>query len=50
MPVHDWSRVYAGLFHDFHKSWSIYLKNAMNAGLLLAGLTALVEQKAGPKD
>jgi hypothetical protein len=49
MPIHDWSRVYAGLFHDFHQSWSIYIKSALNAGLLPRGLTALVEQKAGPK-
>ena len=34
MPVHDWARVYAGLFHDFHQSWSIRIKDAMNAGLL----------------
>ncbi len=49
MPVHDWTRVYAGLLHDFHQSWSIRIKDAMNAGLLPAGLSALVEQKAGPK-
>jgi Protein of unknown function (DUF4058) len=50
MPVHDWTRVYAGLFHDFHQSWSIRIKDAMNAGRLPKGLTALVEQKAGPKE
>lgn len=50
MPIHDWSRVYAGLFHDFHQSWSIYIKNALNAGMLPRGLTALVEQKSGWKE
>jgi hypothetical protein len=50
MPVHDWTRVYAGLFHDFHQTWSIYIKNALNAGLLPSGLTALVEQKTGTKE
>lgn len=50
MPIHDWTRVYAGLFHDFHQTWSIYIKNAMNAGLLPDGLTALVEQKTGPRE
>jgi hypothetical protein len=50
MPIHDWTRVYAGLFHDFHQSWTIYIKNAINAGLLPRGLTALVEQKTGPKE
>jgi hypothetical protein len=50
MPVHDWTRVYAGLFHDYHQTWSIYIKNALNAGLLPKGLTALVEQKTGTKE
>src|SRR5437868_1212033 len=50
MPVHDWTRVYAGLFHDFHQSWSIYIKNALNGGILPKGMTALVEQKSGPKE
>ncbi len=21
MPIHDWSRVNAGTFHDFHTAW-----------------------------
>ncbi|MCI0358904.1 MAG: DUF4058 family protein [Planctomycetaceae bacterium] len=50
MPLHDWSRVPAGLFHDFHQSWSIRIKDALNAGRLPPGLMALVEQKAGPKE
>jgi len=48
MPIHNWTRVYAGLFHDFHQSWSIRIKDALNAGMLPKGVTALVEQKAGP--
>jgi hypothetical protein len=50
MPIHDWTRVYPGLFHDFHQSWSIRIKDAMNAGLLPEGLTALVEQRTGPRE
>jgi hypothetical protein len=50
MPLHDWSRVPAGLFHDFHQSWSIRIKDALNAGRLPRGLAALVEQRAGPKE
>lgn len=50
MPIHDWSRVPAGLFHDFHQTWSILIKNSLNRGLLPKGLTALVEQKSGPKE
>jgi hypothetical protein len=48
MPIHDWTRVPAGLFHDFHQSWSIRIKDALNAGRLPKGLSALVEQRAGP--
>jgi len=43
MPLHDWTRVPAGLFHDFHQSWSIRLKDALNAGRLPDGIVALVE-------
>jgi hypothetical protein len=50
MPIHDWTRVPAGLFHDFHQSWSIRIKDALNAGLLPKGVAALVEQRAGPKE
>lgn len=48
MPLHDWARVPAGLFHDFHQTWSIHIKTALNAGILPKGLSALVEQKVGP--
>ena len=48
MPVHDWTRVPAGLFHDFHQSWSIRIKDALNAGRLPKGVDALVEQRSGP--
>jgi hypothetical protein len=47
MPVNDWTRVSAGTFHDFHCSWIIHLKEAMNAGLLPAGYYTQAEQHAG---
>jgi hypothetical protein len=47
MPVHDWSRVDANLFHDFHQAWTIAIRNALNGGLLPKGYSALVEQHAG---
>jgi hypothetical protein len=50
MPLHDWTRVPSGLFHDFHQSWSIRIKDALNAGRLPKGITALVEQRAGPRE
>jgi hypothetical protein len=49
MPVHDWTRVDAGLFHDFHQSWTVTLRNALNAGVLPSDYFALVEQNVrGP--
>src|SRR5438105_6145416 len=44
MPIHDWSRVDANLFHDFHQTWTISIRNALNSGLLPKGFSALVEQ------
>jgi len=44
MPIHDWTRVDAGLFHDFHQSWAVTLRNALNAGVLPPDYFALVEQ------
>jgi hypothetical protein len=50
MPIHDWDRIPSGIFHDFHQTWSIHIKAALNSGLLPKGLSALVEQRAGPKE
>jgi hypothetical protein len=47
MPIHDWARVDANLFHDFHQTWTIGIRNALNGGLLPKGYSALVEQHAG---
>lgn len=48
MPLHDWTRVPSGLFHDFHQSWSIRLKDSLNSGRLPKGISALVEHRSGP--
>jgi hypothetical protein len=49
MPVHDWTRVDAGLFHDFHQSWTIALRDALNTHVLPSDYFALVEQRVrGP--
>ncbi len=50
MPVHDWTRVIAGIFHDFHQAWIVALSNALNAGLLPDDFYAMIEQVAGPRD
>jgi hypothetical protein len=47
MPVHDWTRVRANRFHDFHQGWTIALRNALNAGLLPPGYFAMAEQITG---
>ncbi len=47
MPLHDWTRVPAGLFPHFHQEWSIELARGLNRGVLPQGVTALVEQRAG---
>ena len=32
MPAHDWTRVVAGIFHDFHLGWIQAIKIALNDG------------------
>jgi hypothetical protein len=44
MPVHDWTRVDAGLFHSFHQRWIGALCDALNAGGLPPDYFALAEQ------
>ena len=46
MPIHDWQRVKAGIFHDFHHTWIEEIKRALNAGLLPDEYYALAEQHA----
>jgi len=47
MAVHDWTRVDAGTFHDFHNGWITHLKETLNNGLLPPGYYAMSEQRAG---
>jgi Protein of unknown function (DUF4058) len=47
MPIHDWTRVEAGIFHHFHHGWIEDLSRAMNRGLLPPDHYALAEQIAG---
>jgi hypothetical protein len=49
MPIHDWTRVDAGLFHSFHQRWITHLSDALNSGGLPADYFALPEQRVhGP--
>ena len=49
MPIHDWTRVDAGLFLDFHQCWTVAVANALNTGGLPRDYFALVKQRiSGP--
>lgn len=48
MPIHDWTRVTAGTWHDFHLAWIAEIRNALNGGILPADYYAQAEQIAGP--
>ena len=44
MPIHDWTRVDHGTFHDFHQGWAPLIRSALNNGLLPPEYEAKVEQ------
>lgn len=46
MPLHDWTRVEDGVFHDFHFEMIHAVKKALNAGLLPSAYYASAEQIA----
>jgi hypothetical protein len=46
MPVHDWTRVEAGIFHHFHHGWIEEIARALNKGLLPDDYYAMTEQHA----
>jgi hypothetical protein len=47
MPIHDWTRLEAGDFHDFRLGWVVLIAAALNGGLLPADCMALVERPTG---
>jgi Protein of unknown function (DUF4058) len=44
MPIHDWSCVDAGIFHDFHHAWIEQIKRLLNSGVLPPDHYAMAEQ------
>jgi len=46
MPMHNWKRVEAGIYHAFHHEWISEISRALNRGLLPEDLYALPEQQA----
>jgi hypothetical protein len=48
MPLHDWTRVDARLFHDFHLSWICALSDSLNNGGLPGSHYAMIERRELP--
>lgn len=47
MPIHDWSRVPAGIFQDFCFSWIAGFSRLLNGGLLPSDYYAVIERIMG---
>ncbi len=47
MPIHDWSKADAGVFHDLHVSWIAGVKAVLNERLLPAPFYAIAEPAVG---
>ncbi len=47
MPMHDWTTVKAGVYHNFHLRWIAAIMDRLNGGLLPAGFFAMAEQIIG---
>jgi hypothetical protein len=48
MPMHDWTRVDVGVWHDFHGLWLYAIRHALNHGVLPPGYRAMSEQILRP--
>lgn len=48
MPIHDWTRVTAGTWHDFHLAWIAEIRKELNGGRLPPSYYAQAEQIVGP--
>lgn len=46
MPMHDWTKVEAGIFHAFHHRWISAISDVLNGGKLPRDYYALPEQVA----
>ena len=46
MPMHDWNKVEAGIFHAFHHEWISEISRELNRTLLPKEYYALPEQVA----
>ena len=48
MPLHDWTRVSPGTWHDFHLAWIAEIRNTLNDGRMPPQYYAQAEQVIGP--
>lgn len=44
MPMHDWTKVEAGIYHHFHNMWLLTIARTLNSGLLPPTYYAMSEQ------
>lgn len=44
MPMHDWTKVEAGIYHMFHGTWLVTIARALNNGVLPPTYYAMSEQ------
>ena len=47
VPLHDWTRVEAGDWHDFHLAWIAEIRKQLNGGILPDGYSAKAEPQGG---
>lgn len=47
MPMHDWTKVRSGTYHNFHYRWVASIMDRLNAGILPSGFFAMAEQIIG---
>lgn len=47
MPIHDWTRVDAGTYHDFRQDWTVEIRRTLNRGILPPGYRAMADLKVG---
>ena len=43
MPIHDWSKVKPGTYHNFHQLWTSSITNQLNSGILPRGCFAMAD-------
>lgn len=47
MPMHNWSRLESGTYHNFHYRWLASIMDRLNSGVLPQGWFAMAEQRIG---